>query len=64
MYSRIWDKNFWDLDPGSRMKNLGIRVKTSRIHNTDFNKPKTVMHNGYSFRYSGQLKDETVPGLI
>jgi hypothetical protein len=36
MYSRIRDENFWDPDPGSGMKNLGIRIrdKTSRISST------------------------------
>jgi hypothetical protein len=32
--SGIRDENLWDLDPGSGMKNLGIRDKTSRIRNT------------------------------
>jgi hypothetical protein len=31
MLSRIRDENFWDPDPVSGMKNLGIRDKTSWI---------------------------------
>jgi hypothetical protein len=34
MYNRIRDENCWDPVSGSRIKNLGIRDKTSRIRNT------------------------------